>query len=81
MFVDGPETEGMEVEPLGGMDDCTQPISWESQVARMELGELMGVPAGSPEGDSLGEESVAEQPLMETNDKASSTADAMLEED
>ena len=42
-----PEMEVMEVEPLGWMDDCTQPISWESWVR--ELGELMGVPAGSPQ--------------------------------
>ena len=52
MFVGSPETsaapktESMEVELLGGIDDRTQPISWESRVAHVELGELMGVPMG-----------------------------------
>ena len=33
------------------------------------------------EGNSLGEESAVEQPLIDTNDKASSAADATPEED
>ena len=84
-----PETEGMEVEPLVGTDGHMQPISWESRVAHMKLGELMGVPMESLEiagvelleGDSLGEELAVEQPHMETDDKASSTVDAAPEED
>ena len=74
----------MEVELLGGMDVHEQSVSWESWVAHVEL---MGALAGSPglagaqltEGESL--ESMADPPLPETSDGASSMVDAALEED